>query len=59
MYREQIEHIRFKLLKGVITYDEAKTEAQPIINEMNKRGREIAKKHKQKFKPFTFIGLMR
>ena len=59
MYRKQVEEIKFNLLIGAITYDEAKEQMEPIIHEMNKKGLEIAKKHNQKFRPFTFSGLMR
>ena len=59
MYRKQIEQIKCNLFIGAITYDEAKKQAQPIIDEMNAKGLEIAKKHNRKFRPFTFTGLMR
>lgn len=59
MYRSQIEQLKFLLVTGRITYDEAKEMAEPIIEKMNERGKEIAKKHNQKFRPFTFTGLMR
>lgn len=59
MYRKQIDEIKFKMLIGALTYDEAKEEMEPIIDEMNKKGAEIAKKHNQKFRPFTFSNLMR
>ena len=58
-YREKIEHIKFKLKTGQQTYYEAKEEAAPIIEEMNLKGREIAKKYNQRYKPFTFSSLMR
>lgn len=58
-YRNAIEHIRFKMIKGLITYDEAKAEAQPIIDEMNKKGLEVAKKYGRRFTKFTFSTLMR
>lgn len=58
-YRNALQEIRCKMLRGLISYDEAKAEAQPIIDEMNKKGREVAKKYKQKFKGFTFSSLMR
>lgn len=58
-YRNCIEKIKLELLTGKITYDEAKIKLQPIIIEMNKKGKEIAKKFNQKFKPFTFVQLIR
>lgn len=58
-YREQINDIKFKMQVGIIDYYEAKKQAEPIILEMNIKGKEIAKKFGQRFKPFTFAGLMR
>lgn len=58
-YKHLIEEIKIKLQIGSIDYYEAKAEAEPIIAEMNIKGKEIAKKFNQKFKPFTFAYLMR
>ena len=58
-HRALLNDIKIKLQLGIIKYDEAKKEAEPIIEEMNKKGKEIAKKFKQRFKPFTFVSLMR
>ena len=58
-HRALLNDIKIKLQLGIIKYDEAKKEAEPIIEEMNKKGKEIAKKFKQRFKPFTFASLMR
>lgn len=58
-YRAEIENIKYLLMTGQITYYEAKDKAQPVIDEMNIKGKEIAKKYNQKFKPFTFAYLMR
>ena len=59
MYREKINEIKYKMQIGLITYYEAKAEAEPIIEEMNEKGKVIAKKYNQKFKPFTFASLIR
>ena len=58
-YKILLNDIKIKLQLGIINYDEAKKEAEPIITEMNKKGKEIAKKFGKKFKPFTFVSLMR
>lgn len=58
-FKVQIENIKFKLQVGLLDYYEAKKEAEPIILEMNIKGKEIAKKFGQRFKPFTFAGLIR
>lgn len=58
-FKVQIENIKFKLQVGLLDYYEAKKQAEPIILEMNIKGKEIANKFGQRFKPFTFAGLMR
>lgn len=58
-YQQAIFDIRGKLLSGILSYDQAKLEATPVIEEMNRIGKEIAKRFKKKFYPFTFTGLMR
>ena len=58
-HRERLFDIRGRLIVGIITYDEAKKEAEPIINELNKKGQEIAKKHKKQFHGLNFSGIMR
>lgn len=58
-YRNKIQTIRLEMLHGIISYNEAKIKAKPIIDEMNKKGFEIAKKHGKRFTRFTFINLMR
>lgn len=58
-YQDAISNIRRKLLSGVLTYDEAKKEAQPIIDEMNEKARAVAKKWGQRHRNFTFSELMR
>lgn len=52
-------HIRALLNSGAITYEKAKEMATPSIDEMNARGKEIAKEHGKKFRPFTFTGVIR
>lgn len=58
-YRNKIELIKMKMLYGSLTYEEAKVEAQPIIDEMNQKAKEIAHRHRRKHKSFTFGTLMR
>lgn len=58
-YKVLLNEIKYKMQIGIIDYYQAKIEAEPIIAEMNKKGKEIAKKFNQRFKPFTFAGLMR
>lgn len=58
-YRLKLAEIKLLFTTGQITYHQAKEKAQPIIDEMNSKGKEIAKKYNQRFKPFTFSYLMR
>ena len=57
--REDIEAIKMALGCGFISYDEAKIEAKPILDRINKKGREIAKKYGKHYYPITFNELMR
>lgn len=47
------------MLFGKITVEEAREEAEPVINEMNVRGEEVAKRFGKKYRPLTFAYLMR
>lgn len=58
-YQNKLNLIKAKMMRGDLTYDEAKKEAQPIIDEMNKIGREIAAKYGRRHSNFTFAYLMR
>ncbi len=58
-YRMKLDEIKFLFMTGQMTYYQAKEKAQPIIDEMNIKGKEISKKYNQRFKPFTFSYLMR
>jgi len=57
--REKIFDIRGRLLTGIISYEQAKIEAMPVIKEMNIEAKDIADKHGRKFSGFTFTSLMR
>ena len=39
--------------------EQVKSEIQPVLDEMNRRGKLIAKKYGKKFRPVTFIEVMR
>ena len=56
--RETIERVKIKLRAGA-DYYACKEEAQPAIDTINERAKEIAKEYGKKFKPFTFTYLMR
>ena len=56
---DEILHIRLRLLSKELSYEEAKELAMPIIEEMNKKSAEIAKKYNVRAKKFNFSSLMR
>lgn len=58
-YQDFFTDLRGRLLAGIITYDQAKEEASSKIEEMNKIGHEIARKHGKHFRPFIFSQLIR
>lgn len=58
-FKDLLDVIRRDMINGVLTYDEAKEKAQPIIDEMNELARGIAKKYGKKHQDFTFSKLMR
>jgi polyhydroxyalkanoate synthesis regulator phasin len=55
----KIQDIRKRMLSGEITYDEAKAEADPIIDEIYERAKVIAKKYNQRATRLSFAALMR
>jgi hypothetical protein len=57
--REQIKEIRRRMLRGEISYAEAKTEAEPIINAINAKAAELAKKYNMKAAKVSFAAMMR
>lgn len=54
-----IQEIRGRYQRGVITLKDAKTEVQPLLDEMNATGRRIAKEYGRKFHPLTFSYVFR
>lgn len=58
-FKDIIDNIRDDMIRGVLTYDEAKEKAQPVIDKMNEIARGIAKKYGKKHQDFTFSKLMR
>lgn len=59
MLPEKLAVIKAQRLYGAITEDEAELAAQPILDDMNAKGRAIAKKYNRRFRPFTFKSVMR
>lgn len=56
---EKLYEIKMKLLAGIIDYDLAKKEAQPYIDRLNEKGKEIAKKHNRRYVNTNFSMQMR
>lgn len=57
--RELVKSTRGAMLRGEITLAEARVRLQPVIDEMNKRAKEIAKEHGMPYHPIKFTSLMR
>lgn len=58
--REDIAAIKHRYLTGQITREEAQRQAAPVIERINAKMQEIAKKHgKRSYPKMTFIGLFR
>lgn len=55
----QLNEIKYKLHIGIISYDEAKSRAEPLLKIMNDKSIEIAKRLNVKPKKFTFSSFMR
>ena len=52
--RQELSHIVLRVSTNGLSYDEGKALAVPLLDIINKRGAEIAKKHKKPFRPLSF-----
>jgi hypothetical protein len=57
--RETIKSIRQRLLSGQISYEQARVEALPLIDDINKQSAILAKKHGVKAGKINFTAMMR
>jgi len=57
--QEKIRDIRRRMLSGAISYEEAKAEATPVIDGLNLKAKEIAKKYGVRTGKLNFSQLMR
>jgi len=55
----ELEEIKIKFIAKSISYEEAKKQAKPILENYNLKAKEIAKKYKKKPKLLSFVGLFR
>ncbi len=58
-YKTEIEKVKASYFMGCISYEEAKIQCEPLLEEMNKKIVEISKKHGKKPYKMTFTGLFR
>lgn len=49
--------IKFAMKNGALSYDEAKAKVMPMLEQLNRVGKEIAKKYKVKHKKIKFTDL--
>ena len=54
--KEIDSRIRILRMKAGHSYEEAKEQAQPLLDELNRRKRVIAKKYKKRFFKIQFAG---
>ena len=52
--QQELSHIILRVTTGGLEYDEAKAMALPFLDIINKRGAEIAKKHKRRYRPMSW-----
>jgi hypothetical protein len=52
--RAKVIEIKYRMAFNGLSYDEAKKELQPYLDEANKKGFKIAKKYNKKFNKLTF-----
>lgn len=59
LYRQFFFNLKGKLLSGQVTYEQSIELAKPVLDKMNKKGMEIAKKHNRKYRKLTYISVLR
>lgn len=57
--REAVDEIKRQLHNGEITYDEALEQIAPIVDRINKKGAQLAKKYKISHKRVTAREILR
>ena len=57
--QQKIASIRNRMLNGTLSYEQAKAEAQPIINDINATAAQLARKYRLPARKVSFAELMR
>lgn len=57
--RGHLDSVRLRYGVGEIGRETARELSAPILAEMNRRGKEIAKRYNKRYSPITFTGAMR
>jgi hypothetical protein len=57
--QEAISEVKRRYFQGEYSYEEAKRAVAPIVEEINTRGREIAKKHGVRYHSVSIASVMR
>ena len=52
--QQELRHIVLRVSTNGLSYEEGKALAVPLLEIINKRGEEIAKKYKRSFRPLTW-----
>lgn len=56
---ERLREVKYLLKRGEITFEKAKEMAEPLLRELNERGKQIAKEFGKRYNPITFTYFMR
>lgn len=57
--QEKIADIKRRMVAKELSYEDAKLEAQPVIDRINAKAAEIAKKYNKRAKKLSFSEIMR
>jgi hypothetical protein len=57
--KEKLDEIKIKYLSKEISYEEAKRQSKPLIDEFNEKAKQIAKKYNKRPKLIGFAGIFR
>lgn len=57
--QQELRHVVLRTATGGLSYDEGFAMAKPLLEIINNRGREIAKKWKKSFRPLTWGYVLR